>query len=33
MAARPIPASGEMLPVVGLGTYQSFDAGGGTSER
>jgi diketogulonate reductase-like aldo/keto reductase len=32
-AARPIPASGEMLPVVGLGTYQSFDVGGGASER
>ena len=33
MAARPIPANGEMLPVVGLGTYQSFDVGGGASER
>jgi diketogulonate reductase-like aldo/keto reductase len=33
MAARPIPASGEMLPVVGLGTYQSFDVGSGASER
>jgi diketogulonate reductase-like aldo/keto reductase len=33
MAVRPIPASGEMLPVVGLGTYQSFDVGGGASER
>src|SRR5258708_6849387 len=33
MAVRPIPASGEMLPVVGLGTYQSFDVGGGSSER
>jgi diketogulonate reductase-like aldo/keto reductase len=33
MATRPIPASGEMLPVVGLGTYQSFDVGGGASER
>jgi diketogulonate reductase-like aldo/keto reductase len=33
VAARPIPASGEMLPVVGLGTYQSFDVGGGASER
>ncbi|MBI3528070.1 MAG: aldo/keto reductase [Betaproteobacteria bacterium] len=32
MAARPIPASGEMLPIVGLGTYQSFDVGG-ASER
>jgi diketogulonate reductase-like aldo/keto reductase len=33
MSARPIPASGEMLPVVGLGTYQSFDAGGSAAER
>ena len=33
MAARPIPASGEMLPVVGLGTYQSFDVGSGAAER
>ena len=33
MAARPIPASGEMLPVVGLGTYQSFDVGGGATDR
>ena len=33
MAARPIPASGEMLPVVGLGTYQSFDVGSGAPER
>ena len=33
MAERPIPASGELLPVVGLGTYQSFDVGGNVSER
>ncbi|MBC8006766.1 MAG: aldo/keto reductase [Prolixibacteraceae bacterium] len=33
MATRPIPASGELLPVVGLGTYQSFDVGGRASER
>ena len=33
MAERPIPASGELLPVVGLGTYQSFDVGGNASER
>ena len=25
MLARPIPASGEMLPVIGLGTYSVFD--------
>jgi len=33
MMKRPIPSSGEALPVVGLGTYQSFDVGGGASER
>ncbi len=32
MAVRPIPASGEMLPAIGLGTYRSFDVGG-ASER
>ena len=26
MIARPIPASGEKLPVIGLGTYEVFDA-------
>jgi diketogulonate reductase-like aldo/keto reductase len=30
---RPIPRTGELLPVVGLGTYQSFDAGNGADER
>ena len=33
MAQRPVPFSGELLPVVGLGTYQSFDIGGGAAER
>jgi diketogulonate reductase-like aldo/keto reductase len=33
IAFRPILSSGEMLPVVGLGTYQSFDVGAGASER
>lgn len=33
VATRPIPASGELLPVVGLGTYQNFDVGRGASER
>ena len=33
MMKRPIPSSGETLPVVGLGTYQSFDVGGATAER
>ena len=31
--SRPIPASGEQLPVVGLGTYQSFDAADSAPER
>jgi diketogulonate reductase-like aldo/keto reductase len=30
---RAIPASGESLPVIGLGTYQAFDVGAGDSER
>ncbi|PYK87497.1 MAG: aldo/keto reductase, partial [Verrucomicrobia bacterium] len=25
MLARPIPSSGEKLPVIGLGTWQTFD--------
>ena len=29
MHERPIPGTGEMLPVIGLGTWQSFDVGGG----
>jgi diketogulonate reductase-like aldo/keto reductase len=33
IAARPIPATGELLPSVGLGTYQSFDMGSGMSDR
>lgn len=31
--SRPIPASGEQLPVVGLGTYQSFDSGDSAPQR
>lgn len=33
MALRKIPSSGEELPVVGLGTWQSFDVGGNTQDR
>jgi len=33
LIARPIPASGERLPVVGLGTYQSFDVGNPVAQR
>ena len=30
---RPIPRTGESLPVIGLGTWQTFDVGKGHSER
>jgi diketogulonate reductase-like aldo/keto reductase len=30
---RLAPAAGEKLPVVGLGTYQTFDVGSGAAER
>jgi diketogulonate reductase-like aldo/keto reductase len=30
---RAIPSSGEMLPVIGLGTWQAFDVGPGAAER
>ena len=30
---RPIPRSGEMLPVVGVGTWQTFDVGPESPER
>jgi|SoiMetStandDraft_2_1073263.scaffolds.fasta_scaffold00605_3 diketogulonate reductase-like aldo/keto reductase len=33
LLTRPIPASGEMLPVIGLGTWRVFDVGGSPSER
>ena len=32
MLHRPIPATGEMLPAIGLGTYQAFDVGTQESE-
>ncbi|MDZ7643933.1 MAG: aldo/keto reductase [Woeseiaceae bacterium] len=32
MRTRPVPASGEPLPVVGLGTYEVFDVGGSPAE-
>jgi len=31
--ARTIPASGEALPVIGLGTWQTFDVGGDAAAR
>lgn len=30
---RKIPSSGELLPVIGVGTWQTFDVGPGQSER
>src|SRR5687768_10075476 len=33
MIRRPIPRTGEALPVIGLGTWQTFDVGGTKSER
>src|SRR5215210_6775829 len=33
MLTRSIPSSGEALPVVGLGTWQTFDAGASAAER
>jgi diketogulonate reductase-like aldo/keto reductase len=33
MLTRAIPATGEKLPVIGLGTWQTFDVGSGESER
>jgi len=33
MNTRKIPATGELLPVVGLGTWQTFDVGASPAER
>ena len=33
MITRPIPSSGEALPVVGVGTYRTFDVGGNEAAR
>jgi len=33
MLSRPIPASGEPLPVIGLGTWQVFDVGADAAAR
>lgn len=33
MLSRRIPSSGETLPVIGLGTWQTFDVGPGAAER
>lgn len=33
MHKRPIPSTGELLPVIGCGTWQTFDVGTGSEER
>jgi aryl-alcohol dehydrogenase-like predicted oxidoreductase len=33
MLQRPVPRSGELLPAIGLGTWQTFDVGGSAEER
>jgi len=33
MQTRRIPSSGEMLPVIGCGTWRGFDVGGDAAER
>lgn len=33
MTRRPIPKSGELLPVVGVGTWQTFDVGSDADDR
>ncbi|MDQ9170719.1 aldo/keto reductase [Oxalobacteraceae bacterium R-40] len=33
MTTRKIPSSGEALPIIGLGTWQTFDVGPGAAER
>ena len=30
---RPIPSTGEAIPVIGLGTWQTFDVGRSAEER
>jgi diketogulonate reductase-like aldo/keto reductase len=33
LITRPIPSSGEQLPVIGIGTWQTFDVGASAAER
>jgi diketogulonate reductase-like aldo/keto reductase len=33
MHTRPVPSSGEILPLIGLGTWQTFDKGASAEER
>src|SRR5438552_8438795 len=30
---RPVPSTGEPLPVIGIGTWQTFDVGAGAAAR
>jgi aryl-alcohol dehydrogenase-like predicted oxidoreductase len=33
MLTRPIPSTGEAMPVIGLGTWRAFDVGAGEATR
>lgn len=33
MRTRPIPSTGEQIPVIGIGTYKGFDVGSGREAR
>src|SRR5258708_15345947 len=33
LTPRPVPSRGEPLPVIGIGTWQTFDVGAGAAER
>ena len=33
ISSRPIPSTGELMPVIGLGTWPVFDVGGEESAR
>jgi hypothetical protein len=33
MLTRPIPSTGEAMPVIGLGTWRAFDVGVGAAAR
>ena len=33
LITRPVPATGEPLPVIGLGTWQVFDAGSDSAAK
>ena len=33
MLTRPIPSTGEVMPVIGLGTWRAFDVGAGAAVR